>query len=161
MVAERRLVCWEACRSSKGKHYEGERWRLKSDNHTTTNVTCWCHLPQNHWSPQAEESWVQNQATLRCARNSFRCHGRLCSPCCFVIHLVPRERSVQNWEKPIWGSGFLHLTMMETQAVAVATRAVGANHLKLRVDIIHRIDFCQLSEFESFFTYLSILIYLL
>ena len=28
-------------------------------------------------------------------------------------------------------SGFLHLTMMETQAVAVATRAVGANHLKL------------------------------
>ena len=26
---------------------------------------------------------------------------------------------------------FLHLTMMETQAVAVATRAVGANHLKL------------------------------
>ena len=51
--------------------------------------------------------------------------------------------------------------MMETQAVAVATRAVGANHLKLRVDIIHRIDFCQLSEFESFFAYIFILIYLL
>ena len=89
MVGERRLVGWEACRSSKCKHYERERWRMKSDNRTTTNVTCWCHLPQNHWSLQAEESWVQNQAALR-SRNSFRCHGRLCSPCCFAMQLVPR-----------------------------------------------------------------------